>query len=170
MAQCLRCHVVSPLTADCTLCHVEQVTREQLLVSGSFAKTHGPSWATLHGMGDLYTCSACHSATRCDSCHGTALPHTEQWLNRHGGESRAGNAQCLQCHTKRFCDDCHGMQIPHPPDFRATHADRAKVHDAPECVWCHDPSSCRTCHMRHIHPGLKPDQKRLMRQRAGLRD
>jgi hypothetical protein len=170
MGQCLRCHVVSPLSADCATCHLEQVTRERRLVSGAFAKTHGPSWSSLHGMGDLNTCSACHSVARCDSCHGTALPHTEQWLNRHGGESEAESARCEQCHSTQFCDDCHGMSIPHPRDFRATHGDQAKTLDAPACVLCHDLSSCETCHLRHIHPGLKPDQVKALRQRAGLDD
>lgn len=168
MTECLRCHVVSPRSGDCKLCHIEDVTKERRLASGGFSATHGPNWQRLHGMGDLNTCSACHTASACQDCHATALPHEDQWLNLHGAASQVASSKCFACHSREFCDDCHGVEIPHPGGFRATHSKIAHSASDPRCVNCHDQSSCLACHVRHTHPGLPSEKADRLRREAGI--
>lgn len=168
MAECLRCHAVSAKTMDCDLCHVQSVARARRVSTGSFGKTHGPDWQRMHGMGDLNTCAACHSATRCQSCHGTAIPHEPQWLNMHGTRAMAEDTSCLRCHTSAFCDRCHQFPMPHPDDFRQQHQTAARTMEDARCVKCHGVETCHGCHAKHTHPGLAPDRVKKLRDEAGL--
>lgn len=168
MSACLRCHVVSATSADCDTCHVPGVTRAQRLVGGTFTKTHGPSWQQLHGMGDLNTCSACHTLIRCESCHGVTLPHPDSWLSNHGRASLQAGSRCLRCHSESFCVECHQVDMPHPSGFRARHSTFATGHDDPRCLTCHSAQTCGDCHSQHLHPGLAADKVQGLRGRAGL--
>jgi len=166
MDECLRCHVVSALSQDCDTCHVGPVRREARLRSGSFALVHGPAWQSSHGAGDLSTCSACHTAARCESCHGIAVPHADRWLNEHGPASRV--ADCSQCHETRFCDECHKLPMPHPEGFLGAHSQDTGEAGTAACHYCHDEGSCEQCHASHTHPGLDQERIRRLRTKAGL--
>ena len=74
MNQCLDCHNTDRVRSDCNLCHVEK-SEEERIQSGEWAVTHGSSWKTTHGMGDLKTCAACHPDDYCVRCHGIPMPH-----------------------------------------------------------------------------------------------
>lgn len=170
MGECLRCHVVSVASADCETCHYRPVSRSYRLSSGTFAKTHGSEWRTLHGMGDLNTCGACHTVARCSSCHGTPLPHGFTWLDSHGEESTIGDAKCAQCHSVAYCDSCHGLDMPHPTGFRNEHRLVAQNMTDDTCISCHDQRACDRCHVLHTHPGLPTEKVAELRKKAGLSD
>ena len=166
MDECLRCHAVSALSQDCDTCHVGQVTRESRLRDGSFSRIHGPEWRTAHGSGNLKTCAACHTATRCESCHQVPIPHPDQWLNTHG---RASNgADCRQCHASSFCSGCHGLEMPHPAGFLAEHSTVTEETGPEACESCHSERACESCHSRHTHPGLTAERVQRLRSKAGL--
>ncbi len=166
MDECLRCHVVSALSQDCGTCHVGTVTRDARQRTGTFAITHGSEWVSSHGAGDLRTCTACHTAARCESCHGVPVPHGDQWMNEHGVASRT--AECLSCHAEEFCTGCHGLEIPHPDGFLAVHSAEVEALGAETCDTCHASSGCDACHTRHAHPGLTPERVERLRRKAGL--
>lgn len=170
MNDCLRCHVVSVASADCGTCHLSGMSRASGLNRGTFSKTHGAEWRTLHGMGDLNTCGACHTVARCESCHGTPLPHGYSWLNEHGAEYLQAPDPCARCHSQRFCDDCHGLQMPHPAGFRDTHRGEAANMADEDCLSCHARQSCDECHIAHAHPGLDAGRAAELRRRAGIND
>lgn len=166
MEDCVRCHTVSALSADCRKCHEGSVSRETRLRKGSFSKTHGTDWRRLHGMGNLQTCSACHTAARCRGCHGVSLPHEANWLNVHGPEV---SKRCAQCHdTSTFCVGCHGLRMPHPVGFRKGHSSIARKTGRKVCSRCHENSGCDACHTRHAHPGLDPTKAARLRKKAGI--
>lgn len=166
MDECLRCHVVSALSQDCDTCHDGPVGREARLRSGTFALIHGTEWQSSHGAGDLSTCAACHTAARCESCHGVSLPHPDGWLNEHGPVLETSD--CAQCHATQFCSDCHGMPMPHPAGFLGAHSGEVDVAGVEACHYCHDAGSCDACHHRHTHPGLDQERIRRLRSGAGL--
>jgi hypothetical protein len=169
MEECLRCHVVSPAYGDCDTCHTESVSREERIVTGSFAATHGESWKTMHGMGDIRTCVSCHTAARCQGCHDVPLPHGMMWMSEHGPAS--SRSDCTQCHDREtFCDGCHGLPMPHPADFLGGHSKYVMEAGGKteHCQTCHDERACKLCHARHTHPGLDPERARRLRAKAGL--
>lgn len=170
MDACLRCHSATVATARCDVCHVDSVTRDSRLRTGSFSRTHGPDWIELHGMGDLATCSACHTVARCESCHGVTIPHPLDWFSRHGAESVVAAARCDDCHSGEFCTDCHVVSMPHSTEYRPVHAAEASDYGNEACYTCHAKEACDRCHEGHTHPGLAPERVRDLRHRAGLGD
>lgn len=169
MDECLRCHTVSALSRDCDTCHVDDVDREERIATGTFARTHGSSWRTSHGSGDIRVCAACHTAARCESCHGTEIPHPFSWLDDHG--TQAGQADCTaSCHSSSFCRDCHVVEMPHPGGFLARHADVRDDVGQEACLRCHEPRACESCHAKHAHPGLAAERAKKLRGKAGLDD
>jgi len=150
MDTCLECHT-KVASSECGLCHEGRATRERIK-SGTFAVTHGPNWEKTHGMGDAHTCSACHTATTCEKCHGPGLPHDARFLETHATVARDPRAKCSSCHEQSFCEACHGLRMPHPQKFVESHSAAAKADEA-LCKRCHVESDCVTCHVKHVHPG-----------------
>lgn len=151
MADCLACHSTKRASEKCNLCHDER-SEEKRLVSGSWSKTHGPTWRTTHGMGNLQTCSACHPKDYCTKCHSVALPHAKDYVLSHGGEAKQQRAKCLTCHDVKTCNSCHGEEMPHPRGFLKRHSAKVGRTGDAGCVRCHDREDCNECHVRHIHP------------------
>jgi len=150
METCLACHA-SKASTDCDACH-EGRTRADRVTTGVFATTHGPEWKATHGMGNAATCSVCHTAASCGTCHGPGLPHQPEFLDEHAAVSARPEARCATCHEPAFCGDCHGLDMPHPKRFTRTHA-KAAGSDSALCRRCHVSTDCTTCHEKHIHPG-----------------
>jgi len=103
-------------------------------------------------------CYTCHQPKFCDDCHGTQIPHAEDFKKQHSKNYKEANAvQCAKCHNQtgklaydsQSCHLCH-----HKPDnpakpWRLTHDDRAKKVDiSKECYSCHSEIFCSTCHVR----------------------
>lgn len=152
MESCLRCHGQQGGVVECDTCHQGRRAEERL-VSGSWAVTHGPQWQKTHGMGDMYTCAACHARGSCDKCHGVGLPHDSKLRVEHPALARDSRAKCASCHQPAFCSGCHGVQMPHPADFKQQHGSIAVQRGREVCQSCHVQTDCDRCHIMHIHPG-----------------
>ena len=151
MEACLECHVSQQVSTKCDTCHVEK-ERAARVATGSFAITHGKEWRKTHGMGNMANCSVCHTAAKCEKCHGLGLPHDKEFLTQHGTISADPKAKCSSCHEKRFCLDCHGLRMPHTRQFTRSHASSA-TKDPNLCKRCHANPDCTECHVKHVHPG-----------------
>lgn len=115
--------------------------------------THGPTWATKHGLGDISLCALCHQSVECVACHGTPLPHPADFGRNHGGFAEVPGEQCGTCHNRAaFCDACHGVPMPHPLSFLQTHVKFSKGSRDPRCLKCHRVGGCASCHEKHAHP------------------
>lgn len=153
MDACIACHRQREAATDCAACHDERVDRVRL-DTGPWQVTHGASWESTHGMGDLLSCATCHQEDFCVRCHGVPLPHPPDFGGTHGDSGVEGLAGCRTCHkTQEFCSDCHGMEMPHPEGFLQQHSSLAEGLEDPSCMRCHGSQDCIDCHTFHVHPG-----------------
>lgn len=155
MSTCATCHNNVRVSGQCDICHTgDRSADEARRHDAELAKTHGVNWRSLHGMGDLQTCTLCHEPSKCEACHGVPLPHDSGFGATHGAEAVLGGREpCLTCHTASFCDSCHGIEMPHPDGFLPAHSSLAEGLEDPLCIRCHTTANCAECHKRHIHPG-----------------
>lgn len=160
MSDCLSCHSTKRVSEDCDLCHTSRGKQERLEVGG-WRTTHGPTWKTTHGMGNLGTCSACHEASYCSRCHDISLPHAGDYIASHGVEAIAKPATCTSCHQTKACDSCHGTRMPHAPSFTKAHPKEVKRVGEKTCLSCHQKADCEECHLRHVHPVTDEEIRRL---------
>lgn len=173
MDACLSCHTTNPGNlATCETCHVAEtgLRRREGVSASPWQITHGPNWESVHGMGAINTCPACHASAVCARCHGANVPHAPTYLNKHGADvlSRTeGREKCVVCHQDGACDECHGLPMPHEPGFTKGHsaAIGADAGIIDSCVRCHRQRSCDDCHARHTHPGLTPERIKALRSR-----
>lgn len=155
MEDCTSCHNQDPRdVSGCALCHTGEEER-RIGVASVWRTTHGANWSTTHGMGDTRTCRACHSHDYCDRCHGTAIPHADDWKARHGATvSTQGATACRTCHQEAWCVRCHGTRMPHPVGFKRVHGKEADRLGDSSCLRCHPEEACAECHLRSSHPNL----------------
>lgn len=152
MEDCTRCHLAEDVTVECDTCHLGRQEKDRLVV-GPWQVTHGPTWESSHGMGDLRSCAVCHPNDYCVRCHEVVIPHPADFGAEHGTISLESDS-CTVCHkTRDFCDSCHGIEMPHPADYLRKHSSEAGTVDNPQCVRCHTVQDCERCHTRHVHPG-----------------
>ena len=172
MDMCLSCHGANPQnTETCGLCHPPGESPDVAHVT-PWSITHGPNWRTAHGMGNLSTCSTCHSGGYCVACHNVELPHPGNYLARHGIDVLArptGDADCIVCHKGSACDNCHGIEMPHPGGFVREHVDLTGELGEDLCLRCHNQHACDACHQRHVHPGVPTDLLRQLQERPVIR-
>lgn len=167
MDTCMTCHKSDPSDVkSCEVCHSAGAGGAAAPTEPTpWRVTHGPSWRTMHGMGDLTTCRSCHDQRTCLECHNVPVPHATGYLGDHGPQVLAlapsERQGCMTCHTKYSCDNCHGIEMPHPRDFLKGHASLAAKGKA-TCMRCHTESSCTECHVKHTHPGLTDAWKRAL--------
>ena len=155
MQTCMACHKERGASTACNACHVGTTTASRP-TTGVWQVTHGPQWKQLHGLGDLSSCSSCHSPDYCAQCHGVQLPHPDDFGTTHGQTAKTvGVVRCETCHSlQSFCNPCHqGIPMPHPTGFLKVHSSVAQGVNDPRCQRCHVVSDCETCHTRHVHPG-----------------
>jgi hypothetical protein len=151
MDACLACHLRSSATIACDACHARRMQASRL-AGAAWRATHGPTWATTHGRGEITVCGACHATGFCVSCHGIALPHPADFNDAHGGYSQVGSARCGECHDRvTFCDACHGVRVPHPDGYLQSHSTTTSGLKDPRCTRCHLASDCTACHRLHTH-------------------
>lgn len=127
MSVCITCHDGKTATADCAKCHTKDIGHA---AASRSIKAERKTLVT------DYDCYKCHQPKSCDSCHGTRLPHSEEFMTTslHAYEGAksiwAGKAgKCVPCHNedRRSCNEkCHG-QLPYHvkevKDFPALHPD-----------------------------------------------
>jgi hypothetical protein len=169
MDSCLECHVQSAENiTGCQTCHPEdeQPSRPSVTQT-SWQIVHGAEWRTMHGMGDLDTCKACHAPSYCSACHTIEMPHPEPFLPRHGelAQDPEALASCTDCHEPASCDGCHGTPMPHPATFLPDHSTTVEQDGDDACYRCHTEDNCTACHTRHAHPGLDDDTTERLRGR-----
>ena len=152
MDTCLHCHAQGDTVVRCDTCHEERRTKDRIVV-GPWRVTHGPNWRKTHGMGDQFTCLACHPQGYCTKCHGPGLPHGVTFMNDHSTIAKSPGAKCNTCHGAAFCTGCHGIQMPHPSGFTARHSALVKKNGRTVCRTCHSARDCIQCHVMHVHPG-----------------
>ena len=94
------------------------------------------------------SCQVCHAQRFCENCHGTEMPHPQNFVNVHVREARKDMALCQRCHTwdEHGCRQCHSKRPPsHTPDFRKTHSQRI-ADGGMSCQVCHGRNACLDCH------------------------
>jgi hypothetical protein len=154
MDDCVRCHLEQKATINCDACHIEKSSRERL-AAGPWQVTHGKNWRKTHGMGDITVCNVCHPQSKCVSCHGTPIPHAEDFGRTHGASAMSPEQKCDGCHDRTaFCKGCHGIDMPHAAGtFLKEHGKIAKSRTDKACLKCHYQDDCDACHAKHTHPG-----------------
>lgn len=171
---CANCHT----RGSCLTCHREE---ERVAVvaqlperrrggapgvelSGLRPPDHTPDFTQHHRVvaaaGDA-SCSRCHAATFCASCHDAAAApgfHGTDFVQRHSQAAFASETECAACHqTEAFCRDCH-VRTGRTP----TGAGTGRYHDAQPlwtfshgavarraietCASCHQQVFCLQCH------------------------
>lgn len=135
MNVCLRCHDARQASADCETCHDgARANAARSRVTTAYARVQVPE----------VTCGGCHDEVReCDSCHGTRMPHTKDFMIYAHARAGAvdfwynGGKACSKCHTpeRRPCQKCHTPLLGkgHGPRLGPTHQDASS-------------SSCGGCH------------------------
>ena len=169
METCLECHVQAATNVTgCATCHPEgDKASRPSVYTNPWQIIHGANWRSMHGMGDLDTCNACHATEYCMACHDVEMPHPEPFIPEHGALAvdQQTREACYECHEQTTCEGCHGVPMPHPSDFLPNHRTLVEEEGDEACERCHEPTDCDACHTRHAHPGLTDDEVRDLRQR-----
>jgi hypothetical protein len=160
MDSCIVCHDGESISAECDVCHVQEVI--DYVVAGRDL----PQTTTV----DMANCYECHdNAQECFWCHGATMPHPAEWYpddpvapTTAGTHARAGfvdRESCWRCHygegslfnpTDEACR-CHGLFGPmHGAEsWIAEHGLQAtgrKTGIYAECFMCHNNRLCDNCH------------------------
>lgn len=157
MAACIRCHNDRDTSAECTVCHTDDVSKAVL---ASRSRSAGNARELVPNP----NCYTCHDPKPCDACHGVRLPHPPEYASKgHMRDAatslwRNGGKTCFACHTqtRRSCytGPCHEQEMPlHTTDgsFRITH----QKEPVGSCDGCHNrygwwDNACQMC-----HPGMR---------------
>lgn len=159
MSQCFQCHGLTEdaeAPGDCLTCHPDDY---ELL-----PETHAASeWQNEHGelaIEDRDLCLMCHLESVCTDCHGLDMPHPDGWedgAEAHGEVVRDDRATCDQCHadTAEFCTTCHHESYAESKGtWVEQHPEAVEDTGAAECMRCHEPTFCVTCHTERGGPEL----------------
>ncbi len=120
----------------------------------------------------VFYCGTCHRQEFCTNCHGTPIPHSDEFKAPkqagdplgHPAQSKVIGAKCLMCHgdnnKTNFCRDCHhGKKLgyafnPAQPWLIQHPKAVAKAGVKPCTASCHAANFCSVCHTsRRIIPG-----------------
>jgi len=134
MNPCLRCHDSKTASSDCATCHDKKVAAAARARSTSFASVQIPE----------VKCGGCHDeAKECDTCHGTRMPHSQQFMASAHARAGAvnfwyqGGEACARCHTaeRRPCTKCHTSLLGkgHLTNLATEHQSA----NSPACNRCH---------------------------------
>ncbi|MBI5232515.1 MAG: hypothetical protein HY876_10185 [Coriobacteriales bacterium] len=103
-------------------------------------------------------CFTCHEPKYCTNCHGTEIPHPENFREQHSKKFKEANAvDCAKCHNKtgsaaydgQSCHLCHHKPEAASRPWRTAHDERARRVDIEkDCYSCHKELFCSTCHVR----------------------
>jgi len=130
------------------------------------AKTVGQ---LLPPVGAIFYCGTCHKDQFCLDCHGTPMPHSDEFKNPTNVSDPKGHPvistqipdKCVMCHTKddpNFCNKCHhGTQVnwtfnPAVP-WLNQHPQAVAKSGVKVCQKCHTATFCSDCHTKnHVFP------------------
>lgn len=160
MNVCITCHDGKKASADCTACHTKDI--------GAAAASRSMKGGKKQLVAE-YDCYSCHNPVSCDNCHGTRLPHSEEFMTTglHAYEGAKSlwsgkSGKCVQCHNedRNSCNGkCHS-ELPYHfskvPSFKANHGDGmwgTQSGSAMSCSDCHsglvktkNDDVCSACH------------------------
>lgn len=139
---CSQCHTATTRPMPPSVQFPEKVASEFI---------HRGDWIARHAMeqaADPTSCSKCHGAGYCQSCHafqgiapGAASPrdpHSAGWITFHGSVARQNILSCAGCHSegRPICVSCHssGGVNPHPPGWKGS---PSQAGSNPTCKVCH---------------------------------
>lgn len=97
----------------------------------------------------------------CAACHGTTMPHPDNWLQSHAKGYNEKPEMCASCHGDRqqgfdmtvtgnprtlsttdpTCTTCHAQPMPHPEDWLNGGHQTAGKNEPKTCEQCHSPSN-----------------------------
>jgi hypothetical protein len=125
----------------------------------------------------VFYCGTCHKDQFCINCHGTPMPHSDEFKSPkdvkdpqgHPALSKTIAKKCVMCHGEDaktwFCSDCHhGTKIGTTFDTKTpwVNAHPAAVAKAgvKACTACHATSFCVDCHSgRKVFPSSHRNSK-----------
>lgn len=146
MDKCVKCHNEKRASADCLLCHSEDVGEKRTTSIANYPKVQLPR---------VTTCRGCHDidAEGCTSCHGVEMPHPPEWMRKLTHARAAAferKEACFKCHDSSmfFCNRCH--KFPgHAPEWKQLHGAGGFAMES-SCMACHTPEMspifCGLCH------------------------
>ena len=90
--------------------------------------THEMVGEIIPPVGAINECGTCHKEAFCLACHGTPMPHSEEFKEPKDPKDPKGHPvvsklipeKCVMCHTEKepnFCNECHhGTQVDYEYD------------------------------------------------------
>ncbi len=152
-------------STKCDTCHVEKDRATARGRPASFAITHGKEWRKTHGMGNMANCSVCHTAAKCEKCHGVGLPHDKKFLEQHGAVRPDPAAKCSSCHDDRFCPGLSRHSGCRTPASSPGITLQRRGGPAISASGATPTRTARECHVKHVHPGGAVDAADEARRR-----
>lgn len=158
MSSCLGCHNGEVASALCESCHVRDFA----------LNTPADTFPVVSFPDPRYSCYSCHEVSTCNECHGTTMPHPQDWISlpyrttgvpRHARQGFGQRERCWRCHfakgeplvpSDESCK-CHGL-------FGRQHGGAAWVQEHglqatgqktgvfSACFDCHSMGFCTACH------------------------
>ena len=156
MSRCFICHglgaeAIAP--GSCETCHPPGMRQEpDSHLQGDWVSMRHSEQAPE----DQFECLTCHEQQTCDSCHGTEMPHPDEFKEElHPLVYFEDPQLCENCHAqpvdrRDLCDTCHHPQGPKDEGWVAFHPTAVKDLGAGTCFQCHSDQTCRTCHSKGI--------------------
>ena len=119
-------------------------------------------------VGEVFYCGTCHQTKFCNDCHGTPMPHADEFKKPKALNDPLGHPaisaqipdKCVTCHTKEdpnFCNKCHhGTELAsytftsepwitqHPKAVA-----KGGTNGVKQCMTCHAANFCADCHTRN---------------------
>jgi nitrate/TMAO reductase-like tetraheme cytochrome c subunit len=116
-------------------------------------------------VGAVFYCGTCHAQQFCIDCHGTPMPHSEQFKKPkdvndplgHPAASKRIPDKCVMCHTAadpNFCNKCHhgeelGFKYNPAVDWQKQHPLAVAKGGIKPCLKCHVATFCSDCHTKN---------------------
>jgi len=159
MSQCFTCHGTAEkpeASTACVLCHP---TGYKLVPQSHEPKDWVPQKHATTAKADPKQCTMCHERSFCDDCHGLEMPHPTDWSqgpDGHAAFAETNRAVCTKCHTEKpdLCSMCHHKAYdPMVGSWVKQHFIEVQTDGAQDCMECHAPSYCVSCHVSWASSG-----------------
>jgi nitrate/TMAO reductase-like tetraheme cytochrome c subunit len=138
------------------------------------ANSKEPIGAKLVPVAEVFYCGTCHATKFCNDCHGTQMPHADEFKKPkdvndplgHPAISKKIGDKCVMCHTKtdpNFCNKCHhGEELTYTENgkkvsyefnagegWQTQHPKAVAKAGVKECTTCHAENFCADCHSKN---------------------
>lgn len=155
MGRCFECHGLgesATASGECSTCHPPDMRQEP-------ASHRASGWAlhehARHAVEEKSECLTCHNTEEfCTSCHGVEMPHQEDWKQTPHVAAffDEGASVCENCHMRGpdipdSCDSCHHPEGSEAVAWPKYHPKVVKRQGGDQCMECHAPVTCASCHV-----------------------